>query len=357
MFNPKRLSIARKRRQMTKKELSESTGISQVTLTRIETGTTQEPEYATVEAIARALSYPASFFFLDECEEVSAKAVSFRSLTSLTARQRDAALAAGAIAYLLDDWVAERFNLPSPNLIDLRDEDPVAAAISLRHHWGIGAKPISHMIKLLEAKGVRVFSLSENNKNVDAFSCWRNGTPYMFLNTFKSAERSRFDAAHELGHLVLHLHGAPSGREAENEADRFAASFLIPKDDLISHMPRIRSLEQLITCKARWGVSVAALAKTAYDANLITEWYYRDLCKTMSVRHYRTNEPQPRDREESVLWKKVFEALWKDRLTKDHVAAELGVPVDEIEALIGGLHQNIQFHLDRTSSTPRLRAV
>ena len=42
------------------------------------------------------------------------------------------------------------------------------------------------MIKLLESKGVRVFSLAENTKNVDAFSCWRNGTPYVFLNTFRS---------------------------------------------------------------------------------------------------------------------------------------------------------------------------
>src|SRR3546814_6566541 len=53
----------------------------------------------------------------------------------------------------------------------------------------------------------------EDTKNVDAFSCWRNGQPFVFLNTFKSAERSRFDAAHELAHLVLHRHGGPQGRE------------------------------------------------------------------------------------------------------------------------------------------------
>lgn len=44
---------------------------------------------------------------------------------------------------------------------------------------------------------------------IDAFSLWRDDRPYIFLNTSKSAERSRFDAAHELGHLVLHRQGTP----------------------------------------------------------------------------------------------------------------------------------------------------
>lgn len=337
MFNPIRLTIARKRRQLTKKELAEMSGVSQVTLTRIENSYTQEPDRKTIAAFAKSLCYPIEFFYLDECEEISADSVSFRSLSSLTARQVNAALTAGALAYELDDWVTLRFNLPQANLLDLRDEDPVAAAISLRRYWGIGSKPITHMIKLLEAKGVRVFSLSESNKNVDAYSCWRNEVPYIFLNTFKSAERSRFDAAHELGHLVLHIHGVASGHDAEREADQFASSFLIPRDDLIANMPHVKSLDQLIKGKERWGVSVAALTRSAYEAKLLSEWHYRELCKQMSSRGYRTREPNARDREESVLWHKVFEYLWKDRLTKNDVAAELGFPLDEIESLIGGL--------------------
>lgn len=337
MFNSRRLSIARKRRQFTKKSLAEKAGISQLTLTRIETGQTQDPAQETVIALAKALSYPVRFFYLDDCEELPPEAVSFRSLSSLTARQRDAALSAGAIAHLLDDWVTERFNLPQSDLLDLRDEDPESAAIALRRHWGIGSKPIPDLLKLIEAKGVRVFALAESNKNVDAFSCWRNGTPYVFLNTFKSAERSRFDTAHEIGHLVMHLHGGASGREVEREADQFASAFLIPRDDFEAHVPMVHSLEQLIAHKARWGVSVAALARTAFDSNVLSDWHYRELCKQISYRGYRTKEPFPMKREESVLWKKVFEELWKDRLTKDHVASQLGVPSDEISSLIGGL--------------------
>lgn len=357
MFNPGRLSIARKRRQLTKKLLAEKAGISQLTLTRIETGQTQVPEKETIAALAKVLSYPVNFFYLEDCEELPTEAVSFRSLSSLTARQRDSALAAGAIAHLLDDWVTQRFNLPQPDILDLRDEDPETAAISLRRYWGIGSKPIPHLIKLLEAKGVRVFALSESNKNVDAFSCWRNGIPYVFLNTFKSAERSRFDTAHEIGHLVLHLHGGTSGREVEREADQFASAFLIPRDDFVANVPMVHSLEQLITHKGRWGVSVAALARTAFDSGVLSDWHYRELCKQISYRGYRTKEPFPMKREESVLWKKVFEELWKDRLTKDHVASQLGVPSDEIASLIGGLLGTVNELPSKATGPSKLRAV
>lgn len=127
--------MARKRRQLTKKDLAEKAGITALTLTRLESGDTSEPVEETVNALARTLNFPFEFFYLDDCEELETDAVSFRSLSSLSARQRDAALAAGTIAFLFDEWVTDRFEVPKPDLIDLRDEDPAAAAEALRGHW------------------------------------------------------------------------------------------------------------------------------------------------------------------------------------------------------------------------------
>lgn len=338
MFNGSRLTLARKRRQFTKKELAEKAHLTALTLTRLEAGDTPEPGSDTVRALAQVLNYPTEFFYLNDSEALSTEAVSFRSLSSLTARQRDAALAAGDLAFELHAWVIKRFELPTVQLIDLRDEDPCAAAQALRSHWGMGTKPVEHMIKLLESKGVRVFSLAEQHKHVDAFSCWQGNVPYIFLNTFKSAERSRFDAAHELGHLVLHIHGTTNGgRDVEREADMFASAFLINRGDLIGKLGRVNSLAQLVSAKKRWGVSVAALARTAFDTGLVSDWHYRELCKQMSHLGYRTTEPQGIEREQSILWRMVFDALWKDGITKDRMAAELHIPLDEIESLVGEL--------------------
>src|ERR1700742_2303507 len=148
------------------------------------------------------------------------------------------------------------------------------------------------MIKLLESKGVRVFSLAENTKTVDAFSSWRNEIPYIFLNTFKSAERSRMDAAHELGHLVLHKHGGPrQGRDAEAEANSFASSFLMPQADVRSRLPFVAKLDDLVVAKKRWGVSVAALAYRLHKLGVLSAWQYRTFCIQINQRGFATKEP------------------------------------------------------------------
>ena len=99
----------------------------------------------------------------------------------MTARERDAAIAAGSLAYMVTDWIRARYNLPTVDLLDLgQQRDPAMAARALRSYWAMGEKPVGNMIKLLESKGVRVFSLAENTKNVDAFSCWRDDEPYVF---------------------------------------------------------------------------------------------------------------------------------------------------------------------------------
>ena len=72
-------------------------------------------------------------------------------------------------------------------------------------------------------------SLASDCRSVDAFSLYRDGRPFIFLNTAMSGERQRFDTAHELGHLVLHADAdVAHGRDKEQEANRFAASLLMP---------------------------------------------------------------------------------------------------------------------------------
>jgi Zn-dependent peptidase ImmA (M78 family) len=357
MFNPQRLSLARKRRRLTSKGFAELIGMSPVTVTRLEKAN-NEPEPETVDLIAKHLGFPRQFFFGGDIDDLAKDAASFRSLTSMTARERDAALASASLAYLLSDYVAARFNLPEPRLIDLSHErDSAAAARTLRQVWTLGEQPISKMIKLLESKGVRVFSLAENTKSVDAFSCWRNDIPYVFLNTFKSAERSRLDAAHELAHLILHKHGGPQqGRDAEMEANSFASSFLMPKADILSRLPFVSKLDELVAAKRRWGVSTAALAYRLHKLGILSDWQYRMFCIQINQRGYRTVEPNGLPREESVIWQKVFTELWADRISKSQVAAELNLPADELENLVFGLSGSVLPPI-RAKGPPDLKAV
>lgn len=341
MFSGQRLSLARRRRRLTSRGLAELIGMSPVTVTRLEKEN-NEPEPETVDRIAKVLSFPREFFFGGDIDEVAKDAASFRSLTAMTARERDAALASASIAYLLSDYISERFNLPRSDLVDLSHErDPSAAARIIREVWALGEQPISNMVKLLESKGVRVFSLAENTQNVDAFSCWRDGIPYIFLNTFKSPDRSRLDAAHELAHLVLHRHGGPrQGREAEMEANSFASAFLMPSADIRARLPFVSRLDDLVIAKKRWGVSTAALAYRLHKLRILSDWQYRTFCIQMNERGFRSREPNSIAREESVVWKTVFTALWAERVTKEKIASDLNLPEEELENLVFGLTSN-----------------
>lgn len=342
MFNHRRLLLARRRRKMTARALASAVGVSPVTISRLE-NSANDPEEATLHALARALDYPVEFFSGPDFDELPAEAASFRSLSAMTARERDAALAAGSIAYLFGDWVAERFNLPRVDVPVLgADAAPEAAAHFVRAHWGLGQQPVTSMVGLLEAKGVRVFSLNEDTQNVDAFSCWRNDQPYVFLNTFKSTERSRFDAAHELGHLVMHRHGTPQdSREAESEADQFASHFLMPHDDVASRIRFVAGLDELIYAKRRWGVSVAALNYRLHKMGVISDWQNRTFNIEISTRGFRRTEPEGLPPEGSLVWPQILTALWGERLTRDHVASALCLPEEELSGLL------FQHHLVR----------
>ncbi len=236
-FNPRRLSLARKRRRLTAKALAEKTGLAADTISRLENDE-NKPDDKTVARLSQILGFPLEFFFDPDPEDLDTGAVSFRSFSKMSARERDAAVAAGSLGLQLGAWVEERFTLPAPNLLDLSHEtDPYAAASYMRQFWGLGERPIGNLMGLFEKNGIRLFSLSENTAAVNAFSFWRDKKPFVFLNNFKTAESSIFDACHELGHLVLHKHGDPKEtRSAEREANAFASAFLMPANDVRSRI-------------------------------------------------------------------------------------------------------------------------
>ncbi|MEQ1531193.1 MAG: XRE family transcriptional regulator, partial [Methylococcales bacterium] len=265
MFNPQRLIIARERRAMTKKFVADRIGLAPIQIHRYETGE-NEPSDENLNKLSDLLGFPLAFFSGGDVDQPRRDNASFRGLASKTARVMDAALASGAVAYLVDDWIGERYNRVPLDLPEFEPEMPPAlAARALRQHWRLGDKPIENMVHLWEAKGIRVFSLAENTKDVDAFSVWRDDVPYIFLNRFKSAERSRFDAAHELCHLCLHKHGGAAAvhknSPIEKDAQSFAGSFLMPESDLraIIHSS-IYNVEDLLRYKTRWRVAAVALA-------------------------------------------------------------------------------------------------
>lgn len=330
------------RRRMSARSLAVAAGLTADTISRIQNGT-RTPDMRTVEKLAAALAYPKAFFFEADPKDIDEKGVSFRSFSKMSAGERGAALSAGSLGVELVNWVDKRFDLPIVDLPDLSyNASMEQAAVDLRQYWCIGERPIAHVIGLLENKGVRVLALNENTANVNAFSFWRDGQPFVFLNNYKTAESSVFDAAHELGHLVVHNKGATAGsRLLEKEADQFAAAFLMPENDIRAAVKGQVSSDFLISNKFRWKVSAFALLVRLWNLGLIaSEHQYRSLCIDLSRRGYRMSEPGGIARETSMIWQQVLQMLWQDKFTKEDIAKSLQIPLDELEGLIANMLPN-----------------
>lgn len=298
------------------------------------------PTEENIDACAKHLGFPREFFFGSSLEEPNLQTTSFRCQSSMTAATRDAVIASGALGFAVSDWVEARFDLPRNKVPNLQfAPNPETASRMLREEWLLGEIPVANMIHLLESNGVRVFSLAEATTTINAYAHWHNERPFVFLNSYKSAECGRFDAAHELAHLVLHRDGKNTGREAEDQAHAFASSFLMPKADVLSVFRRkgVQHIGDIIDHKTRWKVSVGALAHRLHKLGIISDWQYRQLCIEIARKGYRTKEPRGIPRERSVVWDKVIKMLWSEQTTHSDIANELNIPVSEVAELLFGV--------------------
>lgn len=307
-FNPSRLRLARQRLALTLTKLADQSGVSLRSLTSYESGKLVPSEESLLK-LAKTLSVPPKFFDRETVEAIPVEAASFRKLSKTTASRRDAVLASASLGVEFFALIESRFKLPAPGVPTFDKLAPNQAAELVRYRWNLGDRPIPNMIHLLESKGVRVAALRHDYSDIDAFCFMRDSTPYVFLNTSRSAERQRFDAAHELGHLVLHSEqemDPSTSKEREAEANQFAANFLLPRSAVLTQSMRSASLERILAARSFWKVSAMAMTHRLHELDLLSNWQYRSTCITLSEKGYRSAEPGGIVTETSQLLRKVM---------------------------------------------------
>lgn len=340
VFTPSRLTLARQRRGMTLVSLAAAVGITAQSLSNAENGR-QNPSCATIEKIAEALAFPVEFFGAHDLEELEEVQLSFRARSKTSNKAKSAVKSSARIAVEMKRWIDDRFITPSPDLPSLDAYmSPELAAEHVRARWGLETmQPVSNCVHLLEAKGIAVFSLPPDYRDVDAFSFWWRDQPFVMLSTMKSAERSRFDAIHELGHLVLHRNEDfnRDWRTAEREANQFASAFLMPRFSVFKHFTEPATTDRILRAKKRWRVAAMALAYRLHELEVLSEWTYRQTTLELGRLGYRSGEPRGIARETSQLLAKVFGSLRADKVSLASVARELFVEPDELRHLTFGL--------------------
>jgi len=294
-YNHKMVVLARESRGMGQSELSETTGISQGKLSKIENGLISIVR-EDISKISAALNYNESFFRrngrifgvgLSEYFHRKRQSVSQKILNKIYARIEIRRM---EIAILLRSVDFEKVTIP---IIDPqeRDNDIEEIARMVRAYWHLPRGPIDNVVATLEDAGAIIVPFDFEGANVDAISIWPpDMPPLIFVNFDRPMDRIRFTICHELGHLVLHRTPSIDDADIEEQADRFASEFLMPSIE-VAPMLRNVSLEKLATLKLYWKTSMAALLKKALDLNLITERQSRYFWMNMNKLGYRTMEP------------------------------------------------------------------
>ncbi|MFF2017788.1 helix-turn-helix domain-containing protein [Paenibacillus sp. NPDC058177] len=324
-FNPKRLSSARIARGYTIKELSERIGVSKQAISQFELGQAI-PKAETMMLIINTLDFPKGYFSETEEEQYVGNTF-FRASTSIPKRvremQKERAGWVSKVYSILNQYV----EFPSPNLPDLSDfpegewdSDRIEElAITMRNHWKLGDKPINNLVNVLESNGIIVASVELGDVKVDAFCQPRSGRSFVILGEDKkSAARRHFDAAHELGHLLMHLdiHNQDSLTKEEfklmeTQAHQFASAFLLPEDAFSSMVSSETTLDGYTELKKYWRVSIAAMIHRAKDLGIISMSRYTSLQKQISMRKMRHKEPldDVLPIPYPTLFKKAFEVI------------------------------------------------
>ena len=347
-----RLQEARRSRGVIASELAGMAQVSVQSLSKYENGH-QVPRHDTVEKIAGILGFPKAYFFRAQ-RFTDTRPVFWRS--KLTAQAVDLDRAAVRLEWMKEivDYLADFFDFPALNLVDLHvPSDPLSitsqfieeVANLVRQEWGVRRGPLPDVIQKIEASGILVSRIHVKAEKVDAFSQWSDKfhVPFMVLSRDKaSAARQRFDALHELAHILLHrgvtdlhLRNRASYKILERQADTFASYMLLPEVDFLEEL-YAPTLDGMLSLKERWGVSVAAMIMRLSGLEILDDLQTKRMWMNYARRGWRKGEPfdGKTDKEEPYLIRRSFEMLLgaKVQSVADIISA-LPFPVEDLEEI------------------------
>ncbi|MGL4848675.1 MAG: helix-turn-helix domain-containing protein [Clostridium sp.] len=332
-INGERIKQARIYRGMSQAQLAKELEVTKQAISKYEANK-MNLSINVISALPKVLEFPLSFFGKEtyKIDEKNEGIVFFRTKNI---PQKTQAMLSEKIK-IMEEEILEYFEkyieFPSLNLPNLENElgsethnynreRIIKVCEKLREHWGLGKKPIDNLMYILQKNGFIVNKQLIDQDKTDGFSQKLNEKNIIFVSANKeSAVRTRFDLAHELGHLILHnkIEKEDYGEKIiELDADFFASEFLYPVESFIEEIKdRPLNFETFIILKEKWKISMQAIIRKCKDFDLISDDKYMYFQKRLSFNRWRKKEPLD-DRivsEEPRLLKDIIEVLIENKI-------------------------------------------
>ena len=346
-FQKDRLSQVLAARRLTQVQLASLVGVSPTTISKWRAGT-QAPEGEALGRLAGVVNVTPEWFTRPPTVKVSLPMFRSNASAHVAARAMLEARLEWAqdVAVALMEFVDyPELNLPVrsfSNPEQITPEDIENAACECRDMWRLGRAAVQDMALAVEGAGVILVREETGIAQIEGLSAWSEvlRRPLILLCADKdNGYRSRFDLAHELGHLILHRHiqratDRDRHKLMEKQAHQFAGAFLLPVETFATDVRMPVTLDDLLLLKRRWGVSVAAIAMRLHTLGLLDDEGKLALFKRRSARWGGKTEPGDEDRkpEQPRLLRRTMDLLVDENV----------MPLDAIPRLIGLAASDIQ---------------
>lgn len=350
-FQPERLKQLRSASGLTQENLAELIICSPGNISKWEKGSAF-PTAPSFQKLCAFFEVSESWLLEAPINSSSSNPSFFRSQVSTSKASWDAANARldwlEEISYKLQEsleFPAVRIPAYSGDIRLLSDEEIEQLADECRKMWGIGYGPITDMLQTLENAGVVTAKCHLGHLKMDGVSRWSgvDDRPYVLIAEDKASPiRNRFDAAHELGHLVLHRHVnfdqvKTDYHLLEAQAHRFASAFLMPSESFPLEI-KWPTLDGFLALKNRWKVSIAAMIKRCQDLEIVDSNSAIRLWKGRSARGWVKKEPLDDTFEferPKILSRSLSILVENSILSKSSLQGILGIPREKLEELCG----------------------
>lgn len=349
---PSRLREARLARGLTTIDLASKVGVSRQSISKYELGAS-EPSGPVLSAISDALNVPISFFYKPLSAPENRGTTFYRSLKTNAARAKDVMSSKSHWATQIASLISKDIVFPPATLPPLPErysqnqefsfDEIEDISLYIRKSWNLGTAPINNMSRLLEAHGIIIATINTGFPETDACSTFVDARPYIFLDIQKEcAVRTRFNLAHELGHLILHGNITQSDVEdkkilsrIEKEANQFASAFLLPRDSFLLDI-KSTSLQSFLPLKKKWKVSIQAMVYRCRELEVFSDNQMIYIQKQISAKRWRKTEPFDNEwpsEDTYILQAALKMLLGRGDYTKESLLSELRFPAEDIEEL------------------------
>jgi Zn-dependent peptidase ImmA (M78 family) len=287
--------------------------VSHATVANYESGRTI-PGMPTIEALAAFYGKPAEWFLgsgpvLNGVRYRCLKAVKVSEKRAFEGEASGWLQAYIELENLLDEELEPRLRVTK------KASSGAELAGIVREKLGLDAmQPVPSVVEVLEQFGVRSIQVWSEAR-IDALAANFGEMPVVVLNATLSNDRVRFDAGHELWHVLAGECDEDIGlddKELDGPAHEFASHLLLT-DEALKQAFHGNSMVRLVQFKERYGISLAAMIFRARKASLISQSLYERLWKEFSRLGWRKQEPGYVPPDRPTRLEELMDTAVKDR--------------------------------------------